>query len=257
MTDDDDGNQEKRSRITPPRRSVSANVSRRLAKGTIGMVPIAGSVLSEFADALLPDPEAIERQRWEAEVGQSVEQIHDRLEKVSASYPSNRATISGVAASLAETLVRASVDGLHEEWQQLDKLAEELGVSNDDVSKASGDLEQFGVLERRRAINAAPRVRLTSEAFVQLDRQIMGWSTEDDARAVAIAILALSGTIRTSSLHEATGWPARRFNPAFGLILGFISGAVSKTNDAHYRTPYFAPNEADRARLRRLVENRA
>lgn len=239
--------------LRPPARNLSAGVSRRVAKGTLGAVPVAGAILSEVADALLPDPAEIERGQWEEAVSNGVNDAHARLDQIDGTASATE-TITGLAAQVIKALIESCPDGLHRTWVDAPDMAAELGVSEADLSEAIGELQMFGLVERRSLTNAPLRVRLTAGAYRQLDRQIMDWDTLGDARHVATLMLGTGKSISIAPLHQATGWEKRRFNPAFAEVLALVvDGPVSKEVQPDYPTRYLGLSAADRARLRRFV----
>lgn len=239
--------------ITPPERSFSAEVSRGVAKGTLGAVPIVGSMLSELAGTLLPDATAIEREHWEKNVSHGVNAAHDRLDELEGTSTQEE-TVGGLAAQVAKLLIEQCPDGHHREWVDAPSLAAELGSDAASVLDAIGELQVYGLVETRKLIGAPDRVRLTAGAYTQLDHQIMGWNTMDDARHVAGLVLEMGQSARTADLHRSTGWEKRRFNPAFSIVLGFVhDGPISAENQPDYPTRFFYLSPADRARLRRFL----
>lgn len=251
----DDRNEldEPRRAITPPERSLSAGVSRRIAKGALGAVPIAGSVLSELADALLPDAAAIEREHWENNVSHGVNTAHDRLDGLEDAG-TRKETVGGLPAQVAKLLIEQCPDGLHRQWVDVPSLARQLETDDASVLDAIGELQIYGLVETRSLINAPRRVRLTASAYAQLDHQIMGWSTSEDARHVAGLALKMGESIRTADLHQSTGWEKRRFNPACAEVLSFVlDGPVSAEIQPDYPTRFFCLSPSDRARLRRFL----
>lgn len=228
-------------------------MSRGLTKGVLGTIPFAGSMLSELADVALPNPSAIEREHWENDVSHGVNAAHERLDELEGTRTSEE-TVSGLAAQMAKLLIEQCPDGNHHEWVDVPSLAIQLESDDAAVSDAIGELEIYGLVKTRSLINAPQRVRLTAAAYRQLDHQVMGWDTMEDARHVAGLVLEMGGSVRTVDLHHSTGWEKRRFNPALAQVLTLVlDGPVSKTIEPDYPARFFYLSPADRARLRRFL----
>ena len=87
----------------------------------------------------------------------------------------------------------------------------------------------------------------------------MGWgsSTEEDARALANLLLEDEARERTQTLHAASGWETRRFNPAFQALLRLIpDGRVSGEIQPDYPAWSLSLIPEDRAALRRFAGSR-
>jgi hypothetical protein len=100
---------------------------------------------------------------------------------------------------------------------------------------------------------------LTQRFYEQVDHQVMGWqsSTEEDARTLAKLLLEDEARERTETLHAASGWEKRRFNPAFQALLRLIpDGRVSGEIQADYPARSLSLIPEDWAALRTFAGSR-
>jgi hypothetical protein len=126
-----------------------------------------------------------------------------------------------------------------------------------DIKDAVGELEHYGLIERRRTIGSSSSIRLTDAAYLIGDEKVRGWNTIRDAIEVARLILLRSEAVLSSELCAATGWSVRRFVPALTVALGHISdGPKSRTVDPDYPVRHFGVSASDRFALKRFVEGR-
>lgn len=96
-------------------------------------------------------------------------------------------------------------------------------------------------------------VTLTQQFYEQVDHQVMGWNTVEDAVAIAQLIIAESNG-DVADLHKKTAWSKRRFNPALAHLLPlFPEGRISQVIQDDYHTDWLAVEPEDRAALRRFV----
>jgi hypothetical protein len=96
----------------------------------------------------------------------------------------------------------------------------------------------------------------TQKFYEEVDHQVMAWgsSTEEDARTLAKLLLEDEARKRTQTLHAASGWEKRRFNPAFRALLRLIpDGRVSGEIQPDYPARSLSLIPEDRAALRRFA----
>lgn len=68
------------------------------------------------------------------------------------------------------------------------------------------------------------------------------------------AVLAKKGTVGVEELHKETGWPLRRFNPAFAYLISQIEERrVLKGGTNEYPARGFYLNDQDRVELHRFA----
>jgi hypothetical protein len=84
----------------------------------------------------------------------------------------------------------------------------------------------------------------------------MGWksSTDKDARTLAKLLLEDEAHEWTPTLHAASGWELRRFNPAFQALLRSIpEGRVSREIQPDYPARSLSRIPEDRVVIRRFA----
>jgi hypothetical protein len=231
---------------------------RHIAKAAAGSVPLAGAVLGELADAFIPDHETSDRERWEGDVTDGVNNLRGRVDDIDERTGERRVTLTGAPAATAKYMIERCPDGLaHDDVTLADFQAEYSEFSKEELLDGLGDLENYGFIKSISFIGSPSIYRLTQYGYQVLDEQIMGWVTEDDARAIAAIVVSKRENIRTAELETDLGWPRRRLNPALRRVIGFIGpGRVSQTIQPDYVTRYFSPNNAELAELRRFAAGR-
>jgi hypothetical protein len=130
-------------------------------------------------------------------------------------------------------------------------------VERKEVEQAAFELNTHGLVKIDRAMGRDNWwLYLTQKFYEQVDHQVMGWgsSTEEDARALAKLMLEDEARERTRTLHAASDWEKRRFNPAFQALLRLIpDGSVSGEIEADYPAQSLSLIPEDRAALRKFV----
>jgi hypothetical protein len=106
------------------------------------------------------------------------------------------------------------------------ELVEAFPESNiDELAFAIAELESDGYLKTTSFISKRlPRMFMTVDLFIAFDPHTGKSNSEADV--VALVDLALgksgTGTVGAEELHEASGWPLRRFNPPFAYMVSQI-----------------------------------
>lgn len=252
-----DENRPECGRVKPPAKNPAARHSRAAVRGVVNAIPVAGGVVAELADAILPDPEGKEHDRWVGDVTNTVNDIEDRvgnLESDTGSSTTN-VTLTGATAAIAKHMIETCPNGLAPNRVSLDDvLAAYPDFTRRELLDGFGDLERYGLIRTSSAVNRADLYRLTEDAYETLDPPIMGWNTIDDARELARLALEFSGNVATDQLEAQSGWSRRRFNPAHRIIVGMIApGRVGQSIQPDFVTRFFIPNNAERAALRHFA----
>ena len=241
--------------IVPPKRNVKADLARAVAKGTLGSIPVAGSFLAEAADVAMPDPGDDARRRWEGRVSEGVNVLRGRVDDLHERVDGPTVTLTGGAVACATHLIEGCPDGLAGRYVA----AEEIAAANPEIAMGDlldglGELESYGLIEPLDVIGGAGCHCLTQAGYEALDLPIMGWDTAADARDIAAWSLRQGAAVDVAAMDGALGWPRRRLNPALGMVLREIDPTnVSREIQPDYVTAYFVLDNADRARLRRLL----
>ena len=241
--------------IEQPKKFPKNKLARAAAKAAAGAVPFAGSTLAELADAFVPDHEAIDRSRWEGNVTEDVNHLHSRIDDIDERTGNEAFTLQGTPALVAKFMIERCTDGLaNDRVTVIDLQNAYPNLCRDELLDALGDLESIGLMESRPLIGAPARYRLTQSGYEALDKPILGWDTENDARSIAALVVKKRENIRSAELEAELGWSRRRFNPALRMVVDFVDpGRVSGEIQPDYVTRSFSPNNAELAYLRRFA----
>ncbi|MEQ8829851.1 MAG: hypothetical protein RLW87_08590 [Alphaproteobacteria bacterium] len=244
---------EDEKRIEPPKANKKRALARTVAEGVAGLAP-GGGIATGILRVTHPTKAEQDRETWEQVVSERTNEHSDRLDEHEAQL-SHKETISGVTAQLIAALAKDCPDGLGHEFYDLDRLSGLLlDEDRQELEDAAFELEALGLVDFHRSINGPWRLSLSPDFYEQVDHQVMDWATEEDAIALARLMLELD-TGNAPTLHEKTGWPKRRFNPALRYLLPlFPEGRVRRVIQPDYVTMGVALAPEDKAALRRLVK---
>jgi hypothetical protein len=246
-----------RGPITPPETKHPDDRARVPLEVALGVIP-GVSGLVKLVGEFVPTQAQKSRSKWEGAISARTNEHADCLdEHDQALNPTT--TLTGVSVQLAVVLARAPGDGLAGRGRMLADLCALLpDVERKDVEQAAFELNSLGLVKIDRAIGRDNWwLRLTQTFYEQVDHQVMGWgsSTAEDARALATLLLEDEAREWTPTLHAASGWKARRFNPAFQALLRLIpKERVSGEVQPDYPARSLSLISEDRAALRRFAE---
>lgn len=244
-------------KIKRPEKHAKMRHTRAAARGIANAIPVAGGAVAELADAILPDPEGLEHDRWVGDVTNTINDIDGRVGNLESQNDNGatNVTLTGATAAIAKHMIESCLDGLASKRVSLDELqAFYPDFSQEELLDGFGDLDRYGLIHTSSAINRGDHYRLTEYAYEILDPPIMGWNPVDDARELARLALEFSGNVTTDKLEAEAGWPRRRFNPAHRIIVQMIGyGRIGQSIQPDYVTRYFIPNNAERAELRHFA----
>jgi hypothetical protein len=248
----------KQAPIKPPRSDHPDDRARIPLEAAVSVIPGGGAVV-KLVSGLVPTQAQKARSKWEGAISERTNQHSDRLDKHDEQLRPT-AELSDAAVQLAVALARGPGDGMAGPSRDLDtlcKLVPEVGRK--EVEEAAFELNSYGLVEIKRAIGGMWWLYLTQRFYEQIDHQVMGWksSTDQDARALAQLLLEDEGREWTPTLHEASGWDKRRFNPAFAGLLRLIpTGRVSREIQPNYPARSVSLLPEDRAMLRRFTTSK-
>lgn len=158
---------------------------------------------------------------------------------------------------LGAWLSRSSTDGL-EQYADAEEFNEEFGsVPEADMREAIAELEADNYITSRRTLaqRGIPPVARKQQLFLTFDPLVGGEDPTLDATDLAERVRTKEGGVSTQELHNETGWPLRRFNPALARMIRELDHRhVSKTGDMTYPTRHFHVDANDRVSLRRFIE---
>jgi hypothetical protein len=238
--------------ITPPRPRPVRTIARTVAEGIVELVP-GGGILTGLVRTAHPPKTELEQEAWQEAVSAKSNAHEDQLQSHETALNPQR-HVNGVAAELLAALAKACPDGMRQTlFGAPDLQALVPGSSEQQIADAVYDLEALGLVSVPHAVGAPLRLFLTQFFYEQVDHQVMGWSTQEDAMAIARLMLSAdTGDART--LHNETGWGKRRFNPAFAALLPlFPQGHVRQVIAADYPSLGVVVGPEDRAILRRFL----
>lgn len=246
MSDDD------RKPIEPPQKAPGRKVARDLSDAVVGQVPVVGPLITAAWRTAFPPIEDQNRERWE----QKITNETNRLATAVDDLLPGTIQIEGLPAELAVFLTKLSEDGLCHHFD-LGELAAQFPnqPSGAALVEAAEELAAYGLVEFEHFAEGEGLVWPTPELFQQLDPEVMGWRPAEDAREIAALLLKDGSNGSVASLHEATAWSKRRFNPAMQYLLRFFSeNRISQEIQPDYPTNYVMLDGAVKARLRRFVQ---
>lgn len=239
--------------IVPPKGNKKRGIFRAILEGTIEIVP-GGGIATNFFRETLPPKSDSKREEWRQAISLRSNEHETRLNKhENIIAPSER--VSGIPAVLISALAHDCPDGLGQKYYRLDDIVTLLPNENkEELEEAVFDVEALGLLNIYRSLNSPWNVKLTTEFYEQVDHQVMGWDTEEDAHEIAQLMLSES-TGDAPTLHKKLGWEKRRFNPAFRHLLPmFPDGRVRKSIQPDYPSLGVVLTEEDKANLRRFLK---
>ena len=165
--------------------------------------------------------------------------------------------LSELAQRLGMHMARGCTDGLRGHFgdQLLDDFPNENRKS---LGMALAELDADGFVTLSHVLGPhLPRARTTWELFIACDPAITGHDPVEDSVALAGLLLEkpdLGGN--ASRLENAVGWPLRRFNPAFALLIPLIAdGRTRKPIQNRYPVLGFVLAAEDLVAIQRYVRD--
>jgi hypothetical protein len=217
-------------------------------------------MLAEAANLALPDPSATDRKRWEGEVTDGVNHLHDRVDAIDERSGMWAVTFSGASAAVAQFMTERCPDGLGRDDVRLEELQAACpDFSGDEIADALGELQSYGLVEAVAFLGSGGIYTLTQRGYEAFDPPLMSWNPKEDARQIAALAVAPERRdgVNTFELEPLLGWPRRRFNPAFQIVLDFISpGGIDNTIQPYFPACGFYMTSSERAQLKRFANGR-
>ncbi|MBR0808494.1 hypothetical protein JQ636_33610 [Bradyrhizobium japonicum] len=126
----------------------------------------------------------------------------------------------------------------------------------DDLAFAVAELAKDGYLRTSAVISKRiPRMRTAAELFITFDPHVVQTDPASDVVAIVDLALTKSNTVGAKELHAATGWPLRRFNPAFAYMISQINERRVLGGGANdYPARGFYLMDEDRVDLKRFAD---
>ena len=163
---------------------------------------------------------------------------------------------SRAATAVARLFVERSENGLFADLRfRVSELAQETGLSMEDVEDALYDLADFVVIPSEGGELASKNVFAKESLFAEFDRHWKPWNPADDARQLAADLVNdPEFPSALAEIAERYGWEPRRLNPAISHLWEreLIDSAHTQGTDP-YVVDSFIPNAPQ---LRRFVKGR-
>jgi hypothetical protein len=165
--------------------------------------------------------------------------------------------LSPLAVRVATWVVNQSGDGLP---APVNSDALPTAMSDVDIrqlAEAIAELELDGHLTTSGAIGSSlPRICATPDIFATFDPIAGLGDPVADSLGLTERVLAGEDSVDVPALHQQTGWPIRRFNPAAALIVAQVDERrVRQVQQNEYPTLGFHLMAEDRVALKRYAAN--
>jgi hypothetical protein len=250
------GDCDKRTPIVPPAKGHPDDKLRTVAEAAAAAVPF-GSSVAKLVGEFVPTQAQKARSEWEGDISARTNEHTNRLDQHEEAIAPRRESLTEVAAALAVALAREPGDGMRGRGRTLDHLCGLLpDIDRGQVEEAAFELQSHGLVDIQRALGKHWWLYLEQNFYEQIDHQVMDWesSTREDAKTLARLLLEDEARQRIATLHAATPWEKRRFNPALRVLLSLIpKGRMSGEIQADYPTTQVLLLSEDRARLKRFA----
>lgn len=202
--------------ISPPVGSAKREIARALTESVIEVVP-GGGVVTGLGRAFLPSKAERARQAWEDAISTRTNEHSEGIARLEAHIAPAPSAFDALALQVISAISHACPNGLAEIFHKVDDIQALLSDKDTElVQIAVQDLVAAGLLEERALIGSWS-VRPTQRFYEELDGIVMSWNTRHDAVEIAELMLQHQEA-QSPELHEMTGWPLRRFNPALTHI---------------------------------------
>jgi hypothetical protein len=128
-------------------------------------------------------------------------------------------------------------------------------ATNDELGFAIAELSKDDLINTTSFIGKRlPRITTNPNLYFTFDPHTLKTDPANDAVALVDLVLTKKNTIGAEELHKESGWPLRRFNPAFAYLLSQIDEQrVSKSGTREYPAHAFFLMESDRVDLHRFA----
>lgn len=241
--------------IKPPVENVERSLWRAVLEATAGFTPITGAV-ARIYQVTHPTRFSQDLAQWRSEVSSAANDHEARLNALESLRP--KLLLSEDATALATWLVQQSASGL-EDFVEYEAIAAAFpDASPRELQDAAAELEMAGLATVSKTLGHPLHLLTPSyKVFALFDPVVFGSSPQSDAVELARAALDLdSGDARELEAHM--GWPRRRFNPAFALLLTLVyEGRIRKVIQPDYPSLGFLMGAEERVRFKTLVREAA
>jgi hypothetical protein len=241
--------------IKSPIEDVNRALWRAALEAGAGFTPVTAA-LARLYQVTYPTQFSQDLIAWRQEVTDATNDHDERLTALEAKRP--KLTVSADAMALATWLSLHSQAGLDDpvDYDAITSAFPEATAR--ELQDAAAELEMHGLATVSKAMGFQVRLIVPTYALYALfDPVTLHTSPQADAVATARAALDLdSGD--ASELEAHLGWPRRRFNPAFALMLTLVhDGRVRKVIQADYPSLGFLMAAEERVRFKALIAEAA
>jgi hypothetical protein len=237
--------------IKPPVENVDRALWRAALEAAAGFTPVTGA-LARIYQVTHPPKFAQDLAEWRQEVTNATNDHEARLTALETKRP--KLTLSAEATALASWLALQSEAGMDDPVEYGTVAAAFPDATARELQDAAAELETHGLAKVSKAMGH-PLLRITPSytLYALFDPVVHQTSPQNDAVAIARAALELdSGDARELEAH--LGWPRRRFNPAFALLLTLVhDGRVRKVIQPDYPSIGFLMAAEERVRFNALI----
>ena len=237
--------------LTPPVQDPKRALWRAALEAAAGFTPVTAA-LARIYQVTFPSKFEQDLAHWRGEISAAVDDHDARLVALEAERPA--LVLSEDAVTLASWLSLTSPAGLGDPVDYTEMTAAFPGASARDLQDAAAELEMYGLAQVSKAMGH-PLLRITPRTtlFALFDPVTVQTSPQSDAVEIAKAALDLDSG-HAPELEAHIGWPRRRFNPAFALLLTLVAdGRVRQVIQADYPRLGFKMAAEERIRFKKLV----
>jgi len=238
--------------ITPPVQNVDRALWRAALEAAAGFHPVTAA-LARLYQVTYPSKFEQDLTQWRKEVSATANDHEARLTALETERPP--LTLSEDALALASWLALQSPTGMDDPIDYAAMTAAFPEASARDLQDAAAELEMYGLASVSKAMGH-PLLRVTPSyaLYALFDPVVHGTSPQSDAVEIAKTALELDSG-HAPELEAHLGWPRRRFNPAFALLLTLVAdGRVRKVIQPDYPSLGFLMAAEERVRFRALVK---
>jgi hypothetical protein len=160
-----------------------------------------------------------------------------------------------LAVAIGLWAAKRSEKGFDEFFQEEELTEAFPDASMDQLGIAVAELAKDGYVTTTSFISRRlPHALSTVELFLAFDPHAVGNNPAEDVVTLVDLALASTESMGAEELHKVTGWPLRRFNPAFVYMLSQIDDRrVLKGGMDEYAARGFVLLDSDRVDLRRIA----
>jgi len=241
--------------IETPVENIPRALWRAAFEGAAGFTPVT-SALARLYQVTYPTKFSEDLKAWREEVSNAANDHEARLAMLEARRP--KLLLSAEAAALASWLAQVSPAGMDDPVDCVTLVSAFPDATPRELQDAAAELEMYGLATVSRALGHPLRQIIPSyELYALFDPVVLGSSPQNDAVALARAALDLdSGDARELEAH--LGWPRRRFNPAFALVLTLVHQArIRQVIQPDYPRMGFLMAADERVRFKALIAESA